>query len=81
MDDLQNPSSRCAAVTPSDTVDLTETTRAIYIGGAGAVSLLPRGGEGTAVVFSGIPAGFILPVRTRRIRSTGTTATLIVALF
>jgi hypothetical protein len=69
-----------AAVTPSDSTDLTNgECRALYIGGTGAVSL--DVGNSTAVVFAGVPAGTVLPVRAKRVRSTGTAATNIVALY
>jgi hypothetical protein len=68
-----------AAVTPSDST-LLSGVRALYIGGAGDVSVnFP--GSPTAVVFVGVPAGTVLPVQAMRVRATGTTATSIVALF
>lgn len=70
----------CTAVTPNDAVDLTlGTCRAIYVGGAGNISIVD--GAGTTVVFSNLTAGSILPVQTARINATATTATLIVALY
>jgi len=70
----------CLAVTPSDSTDLTYSTcRAIYIGGAGDISIVD--GAGTTVVFTGVTAGSILPVQTARINATATTATSIVALY
>lgn len=70
-----------APVTPSDSADLAVSpARALYIGGAGSVSVdTPNGDE--AVVFAGLPAGFILPVYVTRVRSTGTSATMLVALY
>ena len=38
-------------------------------------------GVGTAVVFTAVPVGTILPICVRRVRSTGTTASLLVALY
>lgn len=70
----------CLAVTPSDSTDLTYSTcRAIYVGGAGNISLVD--GNGATIVFSGVTAGSILPVQTARINATGTTATSIIALY
>jgi hypothetical protein len=74
-----NPASRASAVTPSDSVDFSYPARALYIGGAGNVVVILE--DETAVTFSGVPAGFILPVVCRRVNATDTTATLIVALF
>jgi len=69
-----------AVVAPSDTVDLVNTTRAIWVGGAGNLAVDFKGGE-TNVLISGILAGTILPLRVNRIRATNTTATMIVALW
>ena len=77
---LESPAWTAAEVTPDDDNDLTRVaTRALYIGGDGNISVVMSGG-GT-VAFSGLPAGTILPVRVDRVRSTGTTATGIVALY
>ncbi len=68
-----------AAVTPSDGTDLTFRCRALFIGTAGNVSALAADGS-TVVVFKNLPSGSVLPIRTSRVRATGTTATDIVAL-
>lgn len=79
MTSRSNPSTLAVAVTPSDTVSFVQgDCRALYIGGAGNVSLQSGG---AAVVFVGVAAGTILPVETTRVNSTNTTATNIVALF
>lgn len=67
-----------AAVTPSDTADLPQFS-VIYVGGAGNVKVTTA--QGSAVTFSGVNAGTVIPVRVRRVWSTGTTATLITAVF
>jgi len=68
-----------AAVTPSDSTDFNVLCRAIYVGGAGNVVAVTY--LGNTVTFSGVPAGTLLPIACRRINSTSTTATNIVALF
>lgn len=68
-----------AAVTPSDSTDLDSIARSIYVGGAGDVVAVRH--DGTTVTFSGVAAGTVLPIAVRRINSTSTTATGIVALF
>ena len=73
------PAEGAVAVTPSDSTDLTYMARALYIGGAGNVNVDVA--DGTTVVFAGLSAGTILPVRVKRVRSTSTTATNIVALY
>lgn len=67
-----------AAVTPSDSADLPQFS-VIYVGGAGNVKVTTA--QGSAVTFSGVNAGTVIPVRVRRVWSTGTTATLITAVF
>jgi hypothetical protein len=65
-----------SAITPHDT-NPNEFSR-LYIGSAGNITLVTR--DGNTVLFSNLPAGFILPVQTSIIKSTGTTATNIVGL-
>lgn len=68
-----------AAITPSDATDLTYVTRGIWVGGAGNISV-EMVDTGT-VVFSGVQAGTILPLRVSRVNSTSTTASNLVALW
>lgn len=70
---------QAVAVTPSDASDLTDLPKALYVGGYGDVSLI-LADDSAPVAFTGVAAGTILPVRARRVRATGTTATAIVAL-
>lgn len=72
------PHEHAAAVTPSNSADLAFRTTALWIGGAGDLSFITMNGE--TVTLSAVPAGTYLRVRADRVRSTGTTATLIVAL-
>ena len=79
--DASGPARRAAAVTPSDTVDLTAYAKALYVGAAGNVRVLTVGGEDAdAVTFANHPVGWF-PVQVRRVLATGTTATQIVAAF
>ena len=79
--DTPNPAGSAVAVTPHDsTVIPTGVTRALYVGGTGNITALMADG-GTAVLFSNVSAGTVLPVRVQRVNSTGTTATSIVALY
>lgn len=76
---LESPAVSGVAVTPSDTADLTLTTRAVFVGGGGAIRvILAR--DTSAVTFSGVAAGTLLPIRVSRVLATGTTATSILAL-
>jgi hypothetical protein len=51
----------------------------LYVGGTGNVSVITIGGD--TITFNGVPAGTTLPIQARRLRSSGTTATLINALW
>ena len=66
------------AVTASDSADLPRLCDAIYVGGTGAVKVITEGGHDAT--FSAVPVGAILPIRARRVYSTGTTATNLLAL-
>lgn len=68
---------RVAAVTPSDSTDLTGA-RALWVGGAGIVSL--KCVDDSAAVSLTVPAGTLLPVFAKNVMAA-TTATLIVALY
>jgi hypothetical protein len=80
-DDVSAPARRCIAVTPTDNDDLGVVTKAIFVGVQGDVSLVPVDNpDNVGVVFRNVPAGSWLPVRARRVRATGTTATNLIAL-
>jgi len=76
---LANSYGRAFAITPSDTVPLTNVCRAIYVGGAGDVTV--RLVNDTAnVTFKAPPVGTILPVSPKLVLATLTTATLLIGL-
>ncbi len=71
---------RAAVVTPSDTVVIPGgPARGLYIGGAGNIVVVFT--DDSTCTFTGVPAGTVLPVQCKRVNSTNTTATSIVALF
>lgn len=77
--ELDSPAWDAVAVTPSDANDLARVaTRALWIGGAGSVSV-NMSGAGEAIVFAGVQG--LIPIRVDRVLATGTTATNIVALY
>lgn len=76
-DDLQGPARRGAAVTPDDNADLPTASKRLWIGGLGDVALVTVGGD--SLTYHSVPAGSYLQVRAARVKSTGTTATNIVA--
>lgn len=77
-------------IVPSDTVNFDGTTYSaspatlpkpcdsIYVGGAGTVTAVLQNGQTNQ--FTAV-AGEILPIRAIRVNSTGTAATLMVALY
>lgn len=75
---ILGPASRAFAITPNDSTDLTRWTRSVYVGGSGNLSVILVG-DTAAVTFTNLQAGYH-PLRVKRVRSTGTTATNIVGL-
>lgn len=75
-DDLQGPATKAAAVTPNDTTDLPYVSKRLHIGTGGTVALVTSGGD--TVTYTAA-TGTYLNVRAARVKSTGTTATNIVA--
>ena len=78
MSFLQNTAGTFYAITQSDTLDQSPIINAIHVGGAGDVKV--TGVDGVTVVFKAMAAGSILPVKARRVWSTGTSATDLIAL-
>ncbi len=82
-EDITRPGVSLAAVTKSNTVDIprvgSEYPRALWVGGAGDVDVVTP--DGLNAVLSAVPAGTLLPIRCKRVNSTATTATLIVAIY
>lgn len=81
-------SSRAAAVTPSDTLNIPSISSqdgsgnngcVLYVGGIGNVKVMTAGGD--TVLFSNIQGGTFLPVQVKRVYATDTTATGIIALW
>lgn len=76
---FDSPALNAAAVTPNDAAPIATTPRALYVGGAGDIAVIMKGGG--EVVFVAAPAGSILPISPSHIKSSGTTATNILALW
>lgn len=76
---LDSPASDAAAITPSDSADLSVIPRALYCTGDGTVRVTMRNGGDpvTLPMIYGVP----LPVRVSRVWATGTTATGIVGVW
>ncbi|MBJ3776415.1 spike base protein, RCAP_Rcc01079 family [Acuticoccus mangrovi] len=75
---LQSPASGVVVIAPSDTADLGEVARALYVGNAGDVKLTAL--DGSTATFVALAAGSVLPVTVTRVWSTGTTAANLVGL-
>lgn len=73
---------RSYTVVPSDSVKLPTPSRGLYVGASGNVKVLliddPDSGSGTT--FVGLAAGVIHPLACKKVFSTGTLATGIVAV-
>jgi len=63
----------------SSQTGLGNTGAFLYVGGAGNVAVTTIGGDD--VVFNAVPIGTVLPVQVLKLKSTGTTATLVNALW
>lgn len=78
-DSLISPASDCFAVTPSDTIALARTTRAIYVGTGGDLAVQTIGSS-SPVTFRNVISGSILDIRIGQVFATGTTAQDLVGL-
>lgn len=77
--DAAGPGEQFFAITPHDSTNFAYTVRGIYVGVAGNVVAVNE--AGTAVTFTAVPAGTILPIYANRVNSTSTTATNMVGLY
>lgn len=73
------PGRNATTVTPSDTVDLVQPSRAIWVGVGGDISVEMV--DGGTQVFVGVVAGSLLPLQVTRVNLTSTTATDMVSVF
>lgn len=77
--DLTTPGEYAFAITPNDSTDLANATRALYVGGAGDVACITV--NGSTVTFVGMVAGMLYPLRLKRVLSTGTSASSLVGVY
>ncbi len=75
----EQPFQRFAAIAPSDTTPFVEPPESILVGGAGAITGIDMGGA--TVLLSGLLAGVVYHFKLAQIKATGTTATLLTALY
>lgn len=76
---LNGPYSHAAAVTPHDTNELTYVSSALWVGGTGILRVVTMNDED--VTIAAVPAGAEIRIRVKKVMSTTTTATSIVALW
>lgn len=75
---LTAPADGAFAITPNDSTDLPQVTRALYIGVSGNLAVTMKSGESVTLV--NVQAGTVLPLRLARVMDTNTTAQSIVGL-
>jgi hypothetical protein len=74
-----DPATNAVVLTPSDSTDLTNVSRALYVGTTGNIKVTMQ--DSGTVLFTAVPAGAVLPIRVTRVWSTTTTASTIIALW
>ena len=72
------PGVYCFAITPRDTVNLTQLPRAIYVGSTGDVVIVNS--DGTTCTWAGCPTGFLIPCAAIRVNATNTHASSLVGI-
>lgn len=79
---LSAPAFGAAPVIPSDAQELTTTSRAIYVGSSGnlTVEMLDNGVSST-ITLQNVQAGMLYPLRVRRVLASGTTASGLVCFW
>ena len=77
---LTSPARNGFSVAPDDNTDLPVSCRSLFVGGAGNLSVILVG-DSSPVAFTNISQGTILPVSVKRVLTSSTTATDIVALY
>jgi hypothetical protein len=75
----QGSSASAFAITPSDTVDLTYPTRAIYVGVGGNLEVILTD-DTIAVILLGVVTGGFYPLSIKRVKAGSTTATNLIGL-
>lgn len=80
-DGPESPVSKAYSVTPHDTNEIgAYVPKAIWVGTGGTLVVILLG-DSASVTLTNIPNGSLLPIRAKIIKSTGTTASGIVAFY
>lgn len=75
---FEGPARSAEAVTPSDSADLTNVSRALWVGTGGDLTVTMQ--DGTTIALLNVPDGSLLPICVSRVKLSGTSADDIVAL-
>ena len=78
--DLSSPGKNAYNVTPSDGADLSFTSRALYVGTSGNINVI-MAGDTANTTFTNVQNGTTLPIRVKKVWTTGTTASNIVCIY
>lgn len=80
---LDSPPKNHATVVPHDLTNFVHLARAVYVGVGGNVSVEMLGADGDplSLVYKNVPSGSYLLGRIRRVNSTGTTASDMIAVW
>jgi len=74
------PAATAQEITPNDTVDIPDRfCKGVYVGGTGDLRVIMLN-DTTAVTFTNVQGGSLLPIRVKRVMATGTSATGIVGV-
>ena len=76
---LTSPVTAAETISPSDTTDLTQATRALYVGVGGELAVQMLSGD--VVTLNNVQAGVLYPLRARRVMATGTTAAGLIGFY
>lgn len=75
---LTAPAAGAFPITPDDAQDLSQVSRALYVGVSGDVVVVMKSGD--EITFVNAQAGSVLAVRAMRVKASGTTAQDLVGL-
>ncbi len=73
------PARSAFPISPNDTNDLPEATRAIFVGEGGDITVRMVGNDSDSI-FRNVSSGTLLPLRIKAVRANGTTAAQILGL-
>lgn len=69
------------AYTPTNDVDTFSSPAFVCLAGSGGNIVVRPANGAAAVTFTGLPVGYVLPIRVAGINTTGTTATGLLVIF